>query len=83
MDNDSGDDEIDELRGLGWGDWEKEWWDLGWRNDDADRFVLEAPRRSHAKPQLRILHCSEGPAAGGAEDHLHYKMAKVILKDQR
>jgi len=32
MDNDSGDDETDELRELGWEKWEKEWSELGWRN---------------------------------------------------
>ena len=31
MDNDSGDDGTDELRELGWEEWEKEWSELGWR----------------------------------------------------
>jgi len=30
MDNDSGDDETDELRELGWEHWETEWSGLGW-----------------------------------------------------
>ena len=29
MDNDSGDDETDELRELGWEEWEKDWSGLG------------------------------------------------------
>ena len=33
MYNDSGDDETDELREIGWEEWEKEWSGLGWRNE--------------------------------------------------
>ena len=38
MDNDSGDDETDELRELGWEEWEKEWSGLGWQNEAGSLF---------------------------------------------
>jgi len=36
MDNDSGDDKTDELRELGWEEWEEEWSGLGWRNSSLE-----------------------------------------------
>jgi len=38
MDNDSGGDGTDELRELGWEEWEKEWSGLGWRNEAGSLF---------------------------------------------
>ena len=38
MDNDSGDDETDELRELGWEEWETEWSGFGWRNEAGSLF---------------------------------------------
>jgi len=38
MDNDSGDDETDELKQLGWEEWKKEWSGLGWRNEVGSLF---------------------------------------------
>ena len=32
--SDSGDDETDKLRELGWEEWEKEWSGLGWQNHE-------------------------------------------------
>jgi len=38
MDNESGDDGTDELRQLGWKEWEKEWLGLGLRNEAGSLF---------------------------------------------